>query len=404
MTDDDGRVGQGVESGHADLRVSPGRDDRQVRAGGKGLSPGWGGENLLSLRNQLLDWFAANQRDLPWRCTYDPYQVWVSEIMGQQTQMSRVVVYFLQWIRMFPNVAAVAAAPEQQLIKAWEGLGYYSRVRNLRRAAQIIMETHGGKIPDTKADLLALPGIGAYTAAAILSIGFNRPYPLIDANVERLFARLADLDMPLKQGAGRRLLQAMAEALLDRGQPRACNQALMEFGALVCTPKNPACSNCSLRSGCQAYKAGTVPLRPLPTPGKQRIDIVMSCGIIIHQGRCYIQQRLPDDIWGGLWEFPGGSLDAGETPEQAMRREIMEETGFAVGAARQFRSVVHHYTRYRVTLHSFFCTLAAASTVPVLHAASQYRWASLDELAAHAFPAGHRQLIASMKPRHFQVA
>lgn len=399
MTDDDGRAGQVVETGQADLRVSPGYSDRQAWAGGKSSAPGWGGEDGFFLRNQLVDWFAANQRDLPWRRTYDPYQVWVSEIMGQQTQMSRVAAYFLRWIEQFPNVSAVAAASEQQLIKAWEGLGYYSRVRNLRRAAQIVMETHDGNIPDTMADLLALPGIGAYTAAAILSIGFNRPHPLIDANVERLFSRLADLDMPLKQGKGRRRLQAMAEALLDRGQPRAYNQALMEFGALVCTPKKPACNHCPLRSGCKAHGAGTVELRPLPTRGKQRVDIVMSCGIIVHQSRCYIQQRLPDDIWGGLWEFPGGSLDEGETPEQAMRREIMEETGFTVTDARQFRSVAHHFTRYRVTLHSFFCTLASASTVPVLHAASQYRWASLDELAAHAFPAGHRQLIASLTPQ-----
>jgi A/G-specific adenine glycosylase len=350
-----------------------------------------------AFRQTLLAWFTVHQRPLPWRQGYDPYQVWISEIMGQQTQMERVVWYFNRWLQRFPDLAAVANAPEQDILKAWEGLGYYSRARNLHRAAQELVALGHASIPADAQQLRALPGIGPYTAAAVLSIAFNQAYPLLDANVERLFARLFDIDQPLRQGAVKKRLATLADALLDREQPRLYNQGLMELGALVCTPKKPLCTACPLWVHCQANQADTVELRPLPSARQKKIDIVMACGILRQGDRVFIQQRMPDDVWGGLWEFPGGRLEEGEMPEQAARREIAEETGWQVGRLSFYRTVTHHYTRYRVTLHSFVGVVATDADAPVLTAASQYAWVSLPGLAAYPFPAGHRQLVAALE-------
>lgn len=358
-------------------------------------------EEIADFQERLLDWFRAHQRPLPWRTTYAPYHVWISEIMGQQTQMDRVALYFSRWIEQFPDIAAVAAAPEQAILKAWEGLGYYSRARNIQRAAIRLADAGAPEVPAEYQQLIDLPGIGPYTAAAILSIAFNLPFPLRDANVERVFARLADIDRPLKQAATQKRLAVLADALLHRQDPRHYNQALMELGALICTPKKPSCTLCPVLDHCRAHRADTVEFRPLPTGKQRKIDITMACGILRRGTHYYIQQRLPDDIWGGLWEFPGGRLEEGESPEQAAMREIAEETGWQVDALTPFTTVVHHYTRYRVTLHGFSAELAGPKTTPELTAASQYAWAPLARLSDYPFPAGHRQLVAALQAAAF---
>ncbi|MCI5222170.1 MAG: A/G-specific adenine glycosylase [Candidatus Electrothrix sp. AR4] len=348
-------------------------------------------------RSVLLDWFAEHQRPLPWRGNYEPYHVWISEIMGQQTQMDRVAVYFQNWISLFPDIFTLAAASEQEVLKAWEGLGYYSRVRNIRRTAKILVRDHGGVLPDDQAALLALPGIGPYTAAAVMSIAFNTPVPLLDANVERVLSRLEDIELPVKQAATQKMLLQLCEKLLPKDEARNFNQALMEFGALVCTPKNPQCPVCPIQQCCKAFAADIVDLRPVPGKKQEKINIFMACGIIQQADRFYIQQRMEEDVWGGLWEFPGGRLKEGETPERAAVREIEEETEFQVIDTEHFTSVVHYYTKYRVRLDAFFCTLReGCSATPVLHAASQFRWVCRAELDGFAFPSGHRQLIGKM--------
>jgi A/G-specific adenine glycosylase len=345
------------------------------------------------IRNRLLAWFAQYQRPLPWRTTYRPYHVWIAEIMGQQTQMERVAMYFLRWIEQFPDLAAVAAAPEQKILKAWEGLGYYTRARNIHRTALYLIDNGAADIPADYQQLLALPGIGPYTAAAILSIAFNQPYPLLDANVERVFSRLADIDSPLKKASTKKQFTAMADTLLDRDQPRQFNQALMELGALICTPKRPACISCPLQVYCRAYQADTVAYRPLPIARDKKTDILMACGVLYKEDRIFIQQRLPDDIWGGLWEFPGGQLKESETPLHGALREIHEETGWLLERLDVLATVTHYYTRYRVTLHGFYGTLHPSCPEPILTAASQYAWVPLNQLHQYPFPAGHRQLV-----------
>ena len=361
-------------------------------------------ENIPAIQDALLAWFAGHQRDFPWRKNYVPYHVWISEIMGQQTQMDRVVDYFLRWIDRFPDIEAVAAAQELLILKAWEGLGYYSRAKNIVLAAQAIMKTHDGQLPADYASLLALPGIGPYTAAAIMSIAFNEDFPLLDANVERLFTRLLDIAQPVKNGRSQSLLRDMAQRLLPGGRARMFNQALMEFGALICKPRNPECSSCFLASYCLALERETVEARPVRLKKGKAIDIVMACGIIEHQGLYYIQQRKPDGVWGSLWEFPGDRLKQGETPQQAARREIEKKTAFIVGDLQPFFVVVHHYTKYRVTLHGFTCSLVGGEGTPVLNAALQYRWSTGTGLVDYPFPSGHKQLVDHLlKQQHFVV-
>lgn len=346
-----------------------------------------------SFQEKLLNWFFLEGRSLPWREQYNPYHVWISEIMGQQTQMERVVSYFTRWVARFPSIESLAEADEKAVLKAWEGLGYYSRARNIMRTAGVFLSEYSGKVPESYEELLKLPGVGPYTAAAIMSIGFNKPYPLIDANVERVFSRIDDIDLPVKQAKAREKIQRMAEDLLVCNKPRQWNQALMELGALVCTPKNPKCSACPVQAFCLAYDAGTQYQRPVPAPKKKKVDISMACVVLLKDDQVFIQQRMKEDLWGGLWEFPGGTIDDGETPEEAAIREVAEETEWEVAGLKPFHTVVHYYTKYRVTLHGFFCCLPEFSGPPVLHAAENCSWVTLETLPEYPYPAGHRQLV-----------
>lgn len=350
----------------------------------------------------LCGWFAENQRNLPWRRTYDPYHVWISEIMLQQTQMERGIEYFNRWLGVFPDIETLASATEQSVLKAWEGLGYYSRARNLLKTAVLFAERYNCRVPDDYDQLLALPGIGPYTAGAIMSIAFDRPCPVIDANVERLFARIGDVDTPMKEKAVHGSMQKLLENMLRNVSPRDFNQGLMELGALICTPTRPDCGSCPVRTHCRALAAGTIAKRPVKQKKQQTIDIIMACAIIEHEGKFFIQQRLDDDVWGGLWEFPGGRLKNGESAADAAGRELFEETEMKIIELTPFDTVTHFYTRYRVTLHSFFC--ATDCSKPKLHAAQQYRWVSLDGLSRYAFPSGHRQLIANLRERQSKLS
>lgn len=346
-----------------------------------------------ALQQALLDWFAMHGRDLPWRRAYKPYHIWISEIMLQQTQMDRVVGYFERWLERFPDLAALAAADEEQILKAWEGLGYYTRARNLHKAARIMAAEYGGRIPADHAALLRLPGIGRYTAGAIMSLAFNHNYPVVDANVERLFARLDDIDSPVKEAGNRRYIWQRVQKLLPDGQARLFNQALMELGALICTPKNPRCPACPLMLHCRARRGNTVARRPVLKEKQGTVLIEMATGLLIHQGRVFIQKRPAAGVWADLWEFPGGRIEQGESPAEALIREYREETELEIRDLEKARIVKHSYTRYRVTLHCYFCRLTDHAASPNLHAAQEYRWVAPAELHNFAFPTGHRQFI-----------
>ncbi len=379
---------------------------------------------LPLLHRSLIQWFQRHQRPFPWRRNYDPYQIWISEIMLQQTQVERALIFFERWLQQFPDIHTLAAASEDEVLKQWEGLGYYSRAKNIRRCARLIVDQYDGVIPSDPALLLTLPGIGPYTAGAISSIAYNLPVPLVDANIARLFSRLFDIDIPLSQATP--LLWQKAREIVAPSETRSFNQGLMELGAMICTPKNPLCHQCPLCRFCIARQNNLTDQRPLRSPGKRQEIIEMATGILSYSQQhslhplLFIQQRLADDIWGSLWEFPGGRLKPEESPEQALIREFREETGFSICITRKITRTIHYYTHHKVILHCFHCILPANShpadraqqrtgaavlpSPPELTAAQQYRWVSFAELDQFAFPAGHRKLIDHIQKVSQEVA
>ncbi len=342
---------------------------------------------------QLLGWYDEFGRDLPWRRNPEPYPVWISEIMAQQTQMDRVVEYHARWMKKFPDMSALAQAGEEDVLKLWEGLGYYSRARNIRRAAVLLEQECGGVFPSDVRQIRALPGVGEYTAGAIASIAFGQPVPAVDANVLRVFSRLGDVSEPVGKAAVRRGIEERVRTLLPKDRPGDFNQAIMELGALVCS-RRPECARCPVREYCTAFARETVAERPVLPSAVKPIRIDMVTGILVHEGKVLVQKRRPDDVWPGLWEFPGGCIEKGETPEQTLRREFMEEVELGVRPLEKVTVIRYSYTRYRVTMHCFLCEAVEGRPVtPVFHEASEGRFAPWSSLSDFAFPAGHRRLI-----------
>ncbi|MGB3222158.1 MAG: A/G-specific adenine glycosylase [Desulforhopalus sp.] len=304
----------------------------------------------------LLQWFRNTNRELPWRRTYNPYHVWISEIMLQQTQMDRGVSYFLRWIKRFPDVQAVATAEEQEILKYWEGLGYYARARNLHKASKVIVRDFGGEVPCVYKQLLTLPGIGPYTAAAIASVAGNFDIPVIDANVTRVYARLFNIGEPVKERQVQTYIGSIAEHLLPKGQARAYNQALMDLGGLVCTPKNPRCSECPIAESCRSLHKGTVRIRPVVAKKRDIITQHKVAGLIQWKKKIFIQQRRAGDVWGGLWEFPGGKIEEGEGDGEGAANLVIAETisadiGLSVALVKPITRITHHYTHHKIILH-----------------------------------------------------
>ncbi|GAB7023435.1 A/G-specific adenine glycosylase [Salidesulfovibrio brasiliensis] len=343
----------------------------------------------------LLDWFDANRRDLPWRKGYDPYHVWMSEIMAQQTQMDRVVPYFRRWMERFPDIRALAGADEETVLKLWEGLGYYSRAKNVLKAARLVVENHDGRFPDSLDAIRELPGVGEYTAGAIASIAFNLPEPCIDANVMRVFARMDDLSLAAGTGELKREAERLVRSTMPEDRPRDFNQALMELGALVCR-KKPLCDLCPVQPYCAAHEANVVWDRPLPKAKKGTVRIEMVTGVLVHEGRVLIQKRRPDDVWPGLWEFPGGVMEEGESPEETLVREYREETELSICPEEKITVVRYAYTRFRVTMHCYLCS-CPGDPAPVFHEATEGCFVAPSALSEYAFPSGHRKLLQCME-------
>ncbi|MBU0480000.1 MAG: A/G-specific adenine glycosylase [Proteobacteria bacterium] len=353
--------------------------------------------NKNLFQQKLLDWFAQNARDLPWRKTYLPYHIWISEIMLQQTRMDRVVEYFQRWIARFPDIESIVRASEDEILKLWEGLGYYSRAKNLVRAAVIIVQEHEGRMPQEHQALLALPGIGPYTAGAIMSLAFNREFPIVDGNVERVFARIFNLAKPVKEKESHRFIWQQAEALIPPGMAREFNQSLMELGALICTPKQPLCDRCPVSELCLAHEKNIVGERPVQGGGRKSTPLTMVAGILFSDGKVLIRKRPEGKVWGGLWEFPGGRLEKGEAKISGLKRTFYEKTGLTVGVVGKTGIIKHSYTVYRVTLYGYHCEVSGESSTRKNDGA-EYKWVSIEDLNRYAFSAGHRKLIRTSLP------
>lgn len=341
----------------------------------------------------LVAWYKENSRDLPWRRDPTPYKIWISEIMLQQTQVSTVIPYYRRWMQRFKDVQSVAEASAEELLKHWEGLGYYARVQNLQKAARILCDRFNGRFPQDHASLLRLPGIGRYTAGAIMSLAFNEDFPAVDGNVKRVFARLFNISTPINGASASGFLWDKAWQVLPQGRARDFNQALMELGAIICTPKLPQCAVCPVANYCESLALRVVAERPAPGPRKTTQPIQVALGVLVRDNKIFIQKRQDKGLMPGLWEFPGGKLIPGETPEEALYREFSEELELDVCCLDRITTIRHAYTSFRVALHAFFCELRDQKQKPVLHAASEARWVTRDQLSRFAFPAANRKLI-----------
>ena len=352
-----------------------------------------------SLANRLLDWYARSARRLPWRslswrCHPDPYAVWVSEIMLQQTRVETVLPYFERWMERFPTLESLAAASQQQVLATWEGLGYYSRARNLHRAAQIVVAEHGGILPRDPKALLRLPGIGRYTAAAIASIAFGQDEATLDGNIRRVLARVFDLRLPARSTEGERQLWELAIKHMPSGMAGEYNQALMDLGATVCTTRSPDCPHCPLVEMCAAYALGVQEERPVTEPKPEVPHHIVTAAVIHQNGHVLIAQRPQEGLLGGLWEFPGGKLEPGEDLATCLQREIREELGVEIGVHGQLGVYRHAYTHFHVTLHAFHCTLKKGEPQPRVHGA--LRWAAPAELPAYPMGKLDRQIASRL--------
>ncbi len=318
------------------------------RVAGKGKMKG-----KIKIRALLLEWYRRERRDLPWRATSDPYRIWVSEIILQQTRVVQGMAYYHRFLERFPSVEVLASASVDEVLKVWEGLGYYSRARHMHMAARTVVEELGGYFPRHYKELLQLKGVGPYTAAAIASIAFGEAVPVLDGNVFRVIARLFTIDLP-RGGAGDRVVQEITEQLIPRGEAGNFNQALMELGALVCTPEEPSCDRCPLQTHCQAYNkrlTGSLPVSSPPPQTKKRYFhyLVVRC-----EGELLISQRTGEDIWRMLWEFPGAETAKPTSPARVL--PLFEEMipGITGTGKPLVSGVIRHQLTHRTLVARFY--------------------------------------------------
>jgi A/G-specific adenine glycosylase len=322
--------------------------------------------------SRILAWYDKHARVLPWRGHPDAYAVWVSEIMLQQTRVETVIPYFERWMGQFPSLSALAAAPEQAVLSAWEGLGYYSRARNLHKAAKIVVSQHESQLPRDPAQLRKLPGIGRYTAAAIASIAFGQDIATLDGNLKRVFARIFDVALPADSPAGEEILWDLAEKHLSAGRAGDYNQALMDLGATICLPKNPLCMLCPLNELCQARLLGIQEQRPVMkakplVPHKRK-----GAAVIIQDGKTLLNQRPAQGLLGGLWEFPSAEVEA-DSPE-ALAAALETEYKLKVSPLTRSDEIRHAYTHFKLTETPWRCQLLH------LPEDSPLKWVAIAEL------------------------
>jgi len=346
-------------------------------------------------RKRLIQWYQAHKRPLPWRNTKDPYAIWISEIMLQQTQVTTVIDYYHRFLERFPTVEALANASLDQVMKAWEGLGYYARARNLHKAAQEIMHRFHGKMPDTLEGLLSLPGMGKSTAGAVLSLGYEKPAAILDGNVIRVFARIFRITENVQHAHVVKLLWEIAENLLPSNNVRMYNEALMELGATVCKPQNPLCDQCPVSSFCEAFRYSVQHELPVKSPRRPIPHFHVTAGIIWKENRFLITQRPPKGLLGGLWEFPGGKQEKGETLSECLLREIREELNLEIEIIRHLASVNHAYTHFKITLHVFKCKYKSGKLR--LCGCVDAKWIQAEEIENYAFPGADRKIIEKLK-------
>jgi A/G-specific adenine glycosylase len=343
----------------------------------------------------LLDWFDKNKRDMPWRQTSDPYKIWISEIMLQQTQVNTVIPYYERFLDRFPDVEQLADASQQTVLKMWEGLGYYSRARNMHKAAQEVVADFSSVFPDSYDELLQLKGIGPYTAAAVSSIAFQRQQAVVDGNVIRVLSRYYGIKDDVRRSKVKSNIQIIADSLIPRDRPGDFNQAVMELGATICTPKNPVCDSCPLSIDCVAYKTAKTEIIPYKSPRKKIPHHHIGVGLIKDNNAKLLIALRPDDaMLGGLWEFPGGKKEKGENINKTVERELNEELGVTVAVGDKFMDLKHAYSHFKITLHAYWCTIESGTPRP--KSSTKLKWVTLEEIDEYPFPKANKVLIEKL--------
>lgn len=331
---------------------------------------------------------------MPWRDDPSPYKVWVSEIMLQQTQVATVIPYFGRFINRFPSFRALAEADLQSVLMLWEGLGYYSRARNLHAAAKLIIEEFGGEPPRTADELRQFPGIGPYTAAAIASIAFGAPVPSVDGNLLRVFSRFWGLETPLREKSLADDIRGRLSPLIGLVNPSHFNQAMMEIGALVCRPRNPLCDRCILSKYCVAFKTGRTTELPVVKPAVKLPHYRIGAGVVCKNGRILIARRHETQMLGGLWEFPGGKQLKKEPLKKTVAREVFEETGVRCRVVSSIVTVKHSYSHFKITLTAFWCRWLAGHARA--KASAELKWIRPSELKNYPMPRANRRVVDAM--------
>jgi len=352
-------------------------------------------QTLQSIRKLLSEWYAVSYRRLPWRETRDPYRIWVSEVMLQQTRVKTVVSYFVSFIAQYPYAKKLAEAELEQVLKAWEGMGYYARARNLHAAARDVCERFGGRVPDDPAEFRTLPGVGDYICAAVQSIAFGAPVAVVDGNVKRVLSRLFEMTDPVNRPSSSKAFQTAADRLLDRSDPGMFNQAVMELGALVCSPSNPSCGECPVREHCAAHRSSRqtdFPVRIERPPAPTRRVAV---GVVERDNLVLLTRRKSEGLLGGLWEFPGGQIEDGESSRNACEREIREETGLTVEVEEQIALVKHAYTHFKVEIDVYRCRYRGGAVV--LDGPVDHRWIVLEDVGRFPLPKATHKILPHLK-------
>ena len=331
-------------------------------------------------RRRLLTWFRKQARDLPWRKTRDPYRVWISEVMLQQTQVATVGPYFERFVARFPNVSDLAAADEQDVLRLWEGLGYYRRARQMHRAARVIVEQHGGQFPRDFDAVLALPGIGRYTAGAVLSIAFDDRLPILEANSIRVLSRLLAYRDDPQSTVGQRTLWSFASAILPRRDVGVFNQAVMELGSIVCLPKSPACATCPVILLCPTYEKGLQDAIPLAKKRTNYTEVREAAVVVRRRGQVLLRQCDNDERWAGLWDFPRFALSAsrGAALQAELKDQVQRQMGVEITPGEKLVTIRHGVTRYRITLECFAAEFLSAKRRRVV--GNHQRWVSSAKL------------------------
>jgi A/G-specific adenine glycosylase len=346
--------------------------------------------NINAFQNDLISWFKAEQRDLPWRKDQDPYKVWVSEIMLQQTRVDTVIPYFNRFIEWFPTIEDLAEAEEEKVLKAWEGLGYYSRVRNLQSAVREVKEKYNGEVPNTPEDISSLKGVGPYTAGAILSIAYGIPEPAVDGNVMRVLSRILLIREDIAKASSRKIFEKAVRDIISHEDPSAFNQALMELGALICTPTSPSCLLCPVREHCHAFHEGAQQELPIKTKKVKTRDVQLTAVFVEDEdGKILIHKRPASGLLANLWEFPTVEL---HHPLQNDRKQIVELFKQSLDLDIQFGQIIGQIEH--VFSHLVWNIKVYTGTVKhFVPESEEWKFVSIEEMEEYAFPVPYQKMF-----------